>query len=51
MAVGFEQTGFDVMLGVDMDGHHAATHARNFPYGTTLCKSVVDLSLVNVAVT
>ena len=44
MAVGFEQAGFDVQLGVEMDGHHAATHARNFPYGTTLCKSVVDLT-------
>ncbi len=44
MAVGFEQAGFDILLGVDVDGHHAATHARNFPYGTTLCKSVAELT-------
>ncbi len=48
MAVGFEQAGFDVALAVDMDGHHAATHARNFPYGTTLCKSIVDLTIEDI---
>ncbi len=48
MAVGFEQAGFDIALAVDIDGHHAATHARNFPYGTTLCKSIVDLTTEHV---
>ena len=43
MSLGFEQAGFDVSLGVDCDGHHVATHERNFPYGKSLCTSVIDL--------
>lgn len=43
MSLGFEQAGFDVLLGVDADGHHVAAHARNFPHSLALCKSVVDL--------
>lgn len=44
MSLGFEQAGFDVVLGVDRDGHHVATHERNFPLGESLCCSVTDLS-------
>ncbi|HEY2911357.1 MAG TPA: DNA cytosine methyltransferase, partial [Gemmataceae bacterium] len=44
MSVGFERAGFDIALGVDRDGHHAATHERNFPNGKTLCRSVGDLT-------
>ncbi|MBL8863963.1 MAG: DNA cytosine methyltransferase, partial [Planctomycetia bacterium] len=44
MSLGFEQAGFDVMLGVDLDGYHCATHERNFPYGKTLCRSVASLT-------
>lgn len=44
MSVGFEQAGFDIALGVEMDGYHVATHERNFPYGKTICKSVSDLT-------
>src|SRR5574341_1029962 len=43
MSLGFEQAGFDIMLGVDNDGYHVATHERNFPYGKAYCGSVVDL--------
>ena len=43
MSLGFEQAGFDIALGVDCDGHHVATHERNFPYGKSLCTSVIDL--------
>jgi DNA (cytosine-5)-methyltransferase 1 len=43
MSLGFEQAGFDVVLGVDADGHHIAAHARNFPQSISLCRSVVDL--------
>ena len=43
MSLGFEQAGFDIALGVDYDGHHAATHERNFPYGKSICTSVVEL--------
>ena len=44
MSLGFEQAGFDVLLGVDLDGYHVAAHERNFPYGRTLCRSVTDLT-------
>ena len=44
MSLGFEQAGFDVLLGVDLDGYHVAAHERNFPYGRTLCRSVADLT-------
>ena len=43
MSLGFEQAGFDVLLGVDRDGHHIAVHHRNFPHGKTLCASLADL--------
>jgi DNA (cytosine-5)-methyltransferase 1 len=43
LSLGLEQAGFDVALGVDLDGHHVATHERNFPYGKSLCTSIVDL--------
>ena len=48
MSVGFEQAGFDIALAVDRDGYHAATHERNFPYGTTLCRSISDLTLEQI---
>lgn len=48
MSLGFEQAGFDVLLGVDRDGYHVATHERNFPYGKTLCQSVADLNLHDI---
>lgn len=43
MSLGFEQAGFDVALGVDIDGYHVATHERNFPYGKALCASILNL--------
>lgn len=48
MSLGFEQAGFDVILGVDRDGHHVATHERNFPNGKALCTSVADLDASKV---
>ncbi len=44
MSLGFEQAGFDINLGVDVDGYHVAAHERNFPYGKTICRSVADLT-------
>jgi len=44
LSLGFEQAGFNIVLGVDQDGHHVATHDRNFPYGKSHCGSVVDLT-------
>ena len=43
MSVGFEQAGFDIVLGVDFDAHHVAVHHRNFPYGKSIVASVADL--------
>ena len=48
MSLGLEQAGFDVALGVDIDGYHCATHERNFPYGKTICGSVVDLNAAKI---
>jgi DNA (cytosine-5)-methyltransferase 1 len=40
MSLGFEQAGFDVLVAVDNDPVHLATHERNFPLTTTLCADV-----------
>jgi DNA (cytosine-5)-methyltransferase 1 len=48
MSVGFEQAGFDIALGVDLDGYHVAAHDRNFPHGHTLCKSLAELTADDV---
>ena len=48
MSVGFEQAGFDIALGVELDGFHVAAHERNFPYGHTLGKSVAELTADDV---
>ncbi len=44
MSVGFEQAGFDVLLAVDRDPYHVATHHRNFPYGKSIMASVAELT-------
>ncbi len=41
--MGIERAGFDIALAIDYDGHHVATHERNFPYGKSVCASVGDL--------
>lgn len=43
LSLGLEQAGFDVVLAVDRDGYHVATHERNFPNGLAICASVTDL--------
>jgi DNA (cytosine-5)-methyltransferase 1 len=44
MSLGLEQAGFDILLSVDRDGYHVATHHRNFPLGLSICQSVTELS-------
>ena len=44
LSLGLEQAGFDVVLAVDRDGYHVATHERNFPSGLAICASVSDLN-------
>ena len=45
LSLGLEQAGFDVVLAVDRDGYHVATHQRNFPYGIAVCTSVADFDV------
>ena len=40
MTLGFEQAGFDVLAAVELDPIHASVHEYNFPFWTTICKSV-----------
>ncbi|MEO0836927.1 MAG: DNA cytosine methyltransferase [Cyanobacteria bacterium J06642_3] len=44
MTLGFEQAGFDVLAAVELDPIHASVHEYNFPFWTTICKSVSDTS-------
>lgn len=42
--MGFEQAGFDIGAAVEIDPIHAATHHFNFPYSTTICADVREVS-------
>ena len=44
MTLGFEKAGFDVLAAVELDPIHASVHEYNFPFWTTICKSVVDVT-------
>ena len=44
MTLGFEQAGFDVLAAVELDPIHASVHKYNFPFWTTICKSVAETS-------
>lgn len=44
LSLGFEQAGFDVVAAVEIDPIHCAVHHYNFPYCSTICASVVDLT-------
>ena len=43
MSLGFEQAGFDVLVAVDNDPVHLATHSYNFPLASPLCADVATL--------
>lgn len=43
MSLGFEMAGFDIRAAVEIDPIHCATHHFNFPYGTVICTSVMDI--------
>jgi DNA (cytosine-5)-methyltransferase 1 len=40
LSLGFEQAGYDVVAGVELDPIHSAVHEFNFPYATTFCRDV-----------
>ncbi|WP_319419751.1 DNA cytosine methyltransferase [Pleurocapsa sp. FMAR1] len=44
MTLGFEQAGFDVLAAVELDPIHASVHEYNFPFWTTICKSVTEIT-------
>ncbi len=44
MTLGFEQAGFDVLAAVEFDPIHASIHEYNFPFWTTICQSVTDIT-------
>lgn len=44
MSLGFEMAGFDVVAAVELDPIHCAAHEYNFPNCATVCKSVTDIS-------
>ncbi len=48
MTLGFEQAGFDVLVSVEIDPIHCATHQFNFPFWTIICKSVVEITAAEI---
>ena len=44
LSLGLEQAGFDVILAVDRDPYHVATHHRNFPHGKSHRANAAELS-------
>ena len=44
MTLGFEQAGFDVLASVEVDPIHCAVHEYNFPFWTTICRDIQELT-------
>ena len=44
MTLGFEQAGFDILAAVEFDPIHASVHEYNFPFWTTICRSVTSIT-------
>lgn len=44
LALGFEQAGFDVVVAVEFDPVHAATHQMNFPEAAVICNDVRNVT-------
>ncbi|HBJ72958.1 MAG TPA: DNA (cytosine-5-)-methyltransferase [Actinobacteria bacterium] len=44
LSLGFEQAGYDVVAGVELDPIHAAIHEFNFSYATTFCRDVTTVT-------
>ena len=44
MTLGFEQAGFNVLAAVELDPIHASVHEYNFPFWTTICRSIRETS-------
>lgn len=48
LALGFEQSGFDIVAAVEIDPIHAAAHKFNFPLCAVISQSVVGLSAKSI---
>ncbi|YAI83019.1 MAG: DNA cytosine methyltransferase [cyanobacterium endosymbiont of Rhopalodia sterrenbergii] len=44
MTLGFEQAGFDVLASVEIDPIHCAIHEYNFPFWTTICRNIQEIT-------
>ncbi|MDJ0846256.1 DNA cytosine methyltransferase [Crocosphaera sp.] len=44
MTLGFEQAGFDVLASVEIDPIHCGIHHYNFPFWSTICASVTQIT-------
>lgn len=44
MTLGFEQAGFNVLASVEIDPIHCSIHHYNFPFWTTICASVTQIT-------
>jgi DNA (cytosine-5)-methyltransferase 1 len=44
MTLGFEQAGFDVLASVEIDPIHCAIHEYNFPFWTTICRDIQEIT-------
>lgn len=51
MSLGFEAAGFDVLVAVDNNPIHTATHEWNFPQTHSLCADINDLSAEDLLAT
>ena len=43
MSLGFEEAGFDIVAGVELDPVHANVHAYNFPQCQVYRQDIADL--------
>ena len=43
LALGFEQAGFDIVAGIEIDPVHAATHTFNFPQCRMICGDATEI--------
>lgn len=44
LSLGLDMAGFDVSFALDWDAHACATHEKNFPGATVVCKDVVQVT-------
>lgn len=48
LSLGFEEAGFDIIAGIDVDSIHLSTYSKNFPNAITICKDISKLTGRNI---